>query len=182
MERKTNSRTLREGDKLSRISYMEVVSNRNGSLFVRNEDGLEWSIASDIVEKECYSTQYDTVKEVTRTEMAEILMHSRDSIIKVNFNKQATADSVIEAIDTLLEKSPKLKFTKKGMELLLMGAERTLIGYVIATEPVLGRTIVIDMEIEKDKDATWDNRQRQVDHRTLNYLIVKNVKYVLKKK
>ena len=40
---------------------------------------------------------------------------------------------------------------------------------------MLGRSTVIDLS------AKTDNKFRQVDHRTIEWLIVKNVKYVLKK-
>lgn len=40
---------------------------------------------------------------------------------------------------------------------------------------MLGRSTVIDLNVETE------NKFRQVDHRTIDWLIIKNVKYVLKK-
>jgi len=162
---------------------MEVVGNAGGiHVQVKNEDGFSWSIAGNIVGNECYSTHYDTEEKKSRTEVAELLMSARDAIVVVNFNKQANADSVHKQ----LEVSDGKKVTKKLLESLLKGEERTLTGYVIGSEPVLGRTVVIDLEKDKvlrptkEAGVEWDQRQRQVDHRTLNYVIYKNVKYIVK--
>lgn len=54
------------------------------------------------------------------------------------------------------------------------GTERVLKGRLIAPEPLLGRSMVEDLETH-DK-----NRLRQVDHRTINFLIVDGVKYTVK--
>ena len=44
----------------------------------------------------------------------------------------------------------------------------------------LGRIHFIDMEVEKGDNPDYDGRSRQVDPRTIQYLIVNNVKYTLK--
>ncbi len=53
------------------------------------------------------------------------------------------------------------------------GQERILRGRLIRPEPLLGRSMVEDLDI------TGDNRVRQVDHRTLKWLIVGNIKYIV---
>lgn len=54
------------------------------------------------------------------------------------------------------------------------GKERVLRGRLIKPEPLLGRSMVEDL------DEPANNRVRQVDHRTIKWLIVENVKYVVK--
>ncbi len=54
------------------------------------------------------------------------------------------------------------------------GTERVLRGRLIAPEPLLGRSMVEDLET-LDK-----NRLRQVDHRTIKFLVVDQVKYIVK--
>jgi hypothetical protein len=54
------------------------------------------------------------------------------------------------------------------------GTERILRGRLVASEPLLGRSKVEDLDI-KDK-----NRIRLVDHRTLRWLILDGKKYVVK--
>jgi hypothetical protein len=153
---KTDVTKLKTGDRLSRISFMEVQKVLPGGVQVVNEEDFSWTIGEGIVAEECYSVNYVLEQAVTKTELAETLMNARDAIVKVVFDK---AD----------------------------GTERTLVGYVIGAEVVLGRTIAIDLEkpreIKKNKDGEeYDTRQRLVDHRTLKSLIYKNVKYVLKGK
>lgn len=46
---------------------------------------------------------------------------------------------------------------------------------LIKSEDSLGRSTVIDL------DATTPNKYRQVDHRTIEYIILRNVKYIQKK-
>lgn len=54
------------------------------------------------------------------------------------------------------------------------GEERVLRGRLVKPEPLLGRSMVEDLDVK------GVNRLRQVDHRTINYLIVDGVKYTVK--
>lgn len=54
------------------------------------------------------------------------------------------------------------------------GTERVLRGKLVKPEPLLGRSMMEDMDVD-GKD-----RLRQVDHRTIQYIIVDGVKYVVK--
>lgn len=54
------------------------------------------------------------------------------------------------------------------------GSERTLRGRLVKPEPLLGRSMVEDLDLK------GDNRLRQVDHRTIKWLIVDGVKYTVK--
>jgi hypothetical protein len=54
------------------------------------------------------------------------------------------------------------------------GTERVMRGRLVAPEPLLGRSMVEDLE------TTDKNRLRQVDHRTINWIIVDGVKYTVK--
>jgi|GEM_PF-3574026 len=73
----------------------------------------------------------------------------------------------------LLVSSPnrpiKVSFNKQD------GTERILRGRLIQPEPLLGRSMVEDLDITDGK-----NRLRQVDHRTINFIIVDGVKYIVK--
>lgn len=55
------------------------------------------------------------------------------------------------------------------------GEERVLRGRLVQPEPLLGRSQVEDLDIDRSK-----HRIRQVDHRTIKWLIVGNVKYTVK--
>lgn len=54
------------------------------------------------------------------------------------------------------------------------GTERVIRGRLVRPEPLLGRSMVEDL------DKTGKDRLRQVDHRTINWLIVDGVKYYVK--
>jgi len=56
----------------------------------------------------------------------------------------------------------------------LDGEERVLRGRLVRPEPLLGRSMVEDLDIDDS------HRQRLVDHRTIRYLIVEGVKYEVK--
>ena len=62
----------------------------------------------------------------------------------------------------------------------LKGEERTMVGRHYGTQDANGRVSFVDMEVET-KASGYDARMRLVDPRTLNYLIVGGVKYVVKK-
>jgi hypothetical protein len=90
-----------------------------------------------------------------------------------------SADQVVEevkvtkmqAAEVLIESHNKpftVNFVKAD------GNERTLRGRLIRPEPLLGRSMVEDL------DEATSNKLRQVDHRTINWLIVEGVKYVVK--
>lgn len=61
------------------------------------------------------------------------------------------------------------------------GEERTLRGQMVKVETGLGRSEVIDFDLDNNPKKDFDTRVRQVDHRTLKSLIVDNVKYIIKK-
>jgi len=50
-----------------------------------------------------------------------------------------------------------------------------MVCHLVNSEGTLGRSTVIDLS------SKHENKFRQVDHRTINYLIINNTKYVLKK-
>lgn len=180
MENKLDQSKLKVGDRLSRISYMEVLSHYGGSVVVRNEEGLEWSIGKDIVAKECYSAdQFNETKEVTRTELIEIFSKVGDSIFTVNFNKLPTADDFLALTRDEGNKIRSYKDMERDFK-KLKGEERTLVGYMTATENGFGRSTVVDLMIETKGTEKQPYNLRQVDHRTLRWLICKNVKYKVK--
>jgi hypothetical protein len=54
------------------------------------------------------------------------------------------------------------------------GEERVLRGRLVKPEPLLGRSMVEDLDLKTD------HRLRQVDHRTIKWLVVDAVKYTVK--
>ena len=170
---------LKVGDYLSETQYYKVIGINSDSIAVENERGLSFDIDPDIVEEGMRSaSQYKLEKQVTRTEICEHLASAGNNVFTINFDKQVKAKDSADKIGELLANADCYKTKKSITEFtkdLLTGENRTLVGYLINTEPMTGRSTVIDLEVAIDK-----HRLRQVDHRSIQWMILKNVKYVVK--
>lgn len=122
------------------------------------------------------AAQFSETKKVSKLGLVDVLESAYDTIFTVNFNKlpnEKTITEKLQKIDpTKLSDAKELKKIAKNINL---GEERTLVGYMLKSEPKMGRTQVIDLE-----QPLGGYRARLVDHRTINWLILKNVKYVVK--
>ena len=177
---KTDVSKLKKGDYLSRTSYLLVKGSDPLYITVQNEQGLTWTIEKGIVASECFSAnQYDETITVTRTELAEIFSKTGDKVYTVSFNKQPKIDDVFDKIANK-GKIISNKEMKKALVAGMKGQERILIGYTINVETGFGRSLVVDLEAEQDPNKPYSTVQRQVDHRSLNWLIVGNKKCVCK--
>ena len=58
---------------------------------------------------------------------------------------------------------------------IIEGKKVTMICHMVEVENNLGRSLVIDLS------ATSENKYRQIDHRSIDFIIFKNIKYILKK-
>lgn len=165
------------GDYLSETQYYKVVDKKGGKIYVSNERGFEFNISSNIVEEGMLTAnQFEEEKKVNRTDIVNLLENAKDTIFTVNFNKLPNEKSMLEELKNVkisdLGSETELKKLAKRMN---MGEERTLIGHLNHSEPKLGRSNVTDLEI-----PVGQHRSRLVDHRTINWLIINNVKYVVK--
>lgn len=79
--------------------------------------------------------------------------------------------SKVKAAD--LKKADVIKKLSKDV---VEGESVEITGHLVSSDNNLGRSLVIDL------NAPMNNNFRQVDHRTIEYLIYKNVKYSLGKK
>lgn len=87
------------------------------------------------------------------------------------FNKEEkkTLMQLAEIVSTSFNTPMTVNFDKQD------GTNRTMVGRIMSSEPLLGRSYMEDLE------CTEAHRLRQVDHRTIKFAIVNGVKYVLKK-
>lgn len=176
MDTRTNAKELQVGDYLSRVSYMQVLKRDMDTLLVTNEEGYVWTIQEQVLANEAYSaTQFNETKQVSRTELIEVLEDAGDTIFSVTFNKKVSQKDVVSALynlDVLPEKQTDIR---KLVKSFLEGEERTLVGYLVQTEPKMGRSTVVDLE------AKGGYNLRLVDHRTIKSITIRNVRYELKK-
>ena len=175
--KKCDVEKLQTGSVLSRISYMTVVSKQsNGNVTVKNEQGLEWMIGKDIVEKECYTAdQHSSTEKVTRTDLARLLQDEvKDTVFEVCFEKAPDAKKQAELlVDADLSTDKK---RRKIVSDIQTGEERILKGHLLDFEHVMGRLRVRDHEAPGEEVA----KTRLVDLRTIRWLTLRNKKYVLK--
>lgn len=170
-ELKCDGSKLNVGDFLSRTSYMKILSTNGKFASVENEKGLVWDIDKSILEKEAFTAnQAEEVIEVNRTELINIFNKVGDAVFTVNFNKQPTWEDYAELTRNEGSKIRSFADMKKDFK-AFVGDERTLIGYLLKEENGFGRSLVLDLE---------KKQPRQVDHRTLRWLIWKNKKYIVK--
>jgi len=180
---------IKKDDYWSRISYGKVIEKNDNHLVIRNDDGYEWTIGYDVVEQELsFHNQFEEEVALTWTELKDKFKDSTRRIMTVNFNKKIDKKEYIEKIVNLYpNKNGKLK-SKAQYEAditsvtndLLLGEERTMIGRHYGTYQS-ERIMFIDMEQENDSEKDYDTRIRLVDIRTINWLIVDGMKYILKK-
>lgn len=161
---------LKKGDILSETQYYTVVDVNENMVNVVNERGHQFSVGTGIVRDGIYSAnQYTTTEKVNKTRMGEVLMEAGDAVFTVCYHKQIDPKKVVQ---TLWELNPcDYETYIEQVTPLLKGSERVLIGYLVKSEQHMGRSLVIDLEVKRDKAYRW------VDHRTLKWLILKNVKY-----
>lgn len=179
-----NTEKLAVGDYLSEIQYYKVIKVNPKTVALIDDKGKESTVDKELIALGMHSaSQYTSEKVVTRTEIKEILEQAGNNVFTVNFNKQVkdkeVKDKLLNAIKNEegnpLSYQEMEKALKKVSKHLMEGEERTLIGHLYSNEPQMGRTQVIDLEI-----PIGEYRVRQVDHRTINWLIIKNVKYIVK--
>lgn len=182
----------KNGSYWSRNSYGTVVDTGKkrglGVLCIENEDGFRWDITKDIVDKEfAFNDQYTDEQKVTRTEIIKVFNNNARVIMTVNFNKKLDDKEFTKKLKDLYPNKGKVA-SRAAYELSIeelvgdhfVGEERTMIGRHYGNADDFGRTRFIDMEQDRDMSKVYDSRQRLVDPRTINWLIVDGTKYMRK--
>ena len=188
-EKKSNVEKVNRGDHFSRLSYGIVANTTHGSLSITNEAGNNWNISRDIVEDEFYfHNQYETEVKITRTELAEIFINHPRMIMTANYHKIVKEKDLNEEFfklyankgGVIISEADYKKKVKELNKVALKGEERTIVGRHEGSIDDFGRMHFTDVEAEWDKSKDYDTRHRLVDPRTLKWVIVGNVKYILK--
>lgn len=185
----TNFQKLKTGEKLSETQYYQVEKIVGDKVQLKNDFDEAIVVTKDYVEKCLVSAeQFDSEKKMSRTDIVNLFLSSPNVVLTVNYNKQIKEDEVKRQLcDLYPNKGGKLlseaDFTKRVNECLtaaLVGEERTMTGRHYGQKDEFGRIRFIDMEQVKDTSKDYDTRQRLVDPRTINWLIVKGIKYITK--
>ena len=188
-----NYKDLKVGHILSENSFFTVKSIEPQGISAVDDQGNTIGIGQTYVEKIMQSGDlYATEEKKTMTELAEIFRTSPRVAMTVAFYKKDQKKSKTafnKEIKQAVERASNAKVSEiEGIILDLVnnpitdvipGELRVMRGRHYGSINDLGRVAFLDME-EVKKDGDYDNRMKQVDPRTIQYLIVDNIKYSLK--
>ncbi len=133
---------VKSGDLMAFVYYAKVKNSSSSVLNVQNlDDKMDFSVQGKELIERSFSAD------------------QFEKTIKVNKTRAA------EILVSSYNRPFTVCFDKQG------GGERVLRGRLVHPEPLLGRSMVEDLDI------TSKNRLRQVDHRTIKYIIVEGAKY-----
>lgn len=175
---------LKVGEKLSETTIYSVEKIVGKEVQLRTESGESVILDDKYVDSLLSSaTQYEKEEKKTKTELAQIFSNSTNVVLTVCYNKQVKDEDVLkELMNSYQNATPKTieaEF-KKSVKKALNGEQRELTGVHTGAQDDFGRTHITDLNIAKDPSKSYDVRSRLVDSRTIQWLIVKNVKYSLK--
>ncbi len=174
---------------LSETQFYIVKEVKGDVLHLTNDEGKEITVSKEYAEKCLKSaSQFDIVEKVSRTELIAIFLNSTNRAITVCFNKQTNPEDARKSLyDLYSNKGGKLvsedDFKTKVDDVLksvMTGKERVMIGRHYGKLTEHGRYNFIDMEAEKDTSKSYETRMKQIDPRTLNFIIVDDKKYEVK--
>jgi len=186
----TKFKDLKVGEKLSETQYYSVVKIAGDRVQLKADSGEDIVLNRGYVESLLTSaTQFEKEQVITRTEAAAIFLASPGVAMTVNFNTQVKEKDAVDQLaqiypnkggKMLSEADYKTK-VKDIISSVITGKERTMVGRHYGSQNEFGRVSFIDMEIAKDETKPdYDSRTRQVDPRTINWMIIRGIKYKTK--
>lgn len=132
-------------------------------------DGKDIVVSRDILEHEMYSANVFAEEEkLPLTKVVKIFKEANSVAFTICFNTKVDEKAVQERLASLTEKEFNDK--KALAKELLSGSEKIVVGRKTQTEGKVGRSLVLGLPA---------NNFISVDHRTINWLIIKNVKYLV---
>lgn len=175
---------LTTGDVLSETQFYKVVKKVGDEIELQNDNKVSVVYTKEYVEA-CViaASQFSSEKKVTKTEAAAILLSSPGVAIEVNFNTKVDEKELFEEVMKEISGATIAGIeaaVKKGIKKGINGVARTMRGRHFGELNDLGRLNFIDMDVLKDDSKPYDNRIRNVDPRTINWMIIKNIKYTVK--
>lgn len=185
MTKRLDVQKLRVGEWLFEVQYYEVIKIKEdtGDVVLRNNRGYNFEVTPEVVEEGMISaTQFESEQDVTRTELIDILERAGATIFTVCFFKQPKEKDVLDETLAVLRQEvgqvdlPTLeKHVKQAIKRSIHGEERIIVGHLIQSEPKMGRSQVVDLSVPHTEHSI-----RLVDHRSLQWMILRGVKYVVR--
>jgi len=149
---KTDPKTIEKDDVLSFNQYVKVVKNKQTRIGVHRIDVVN------------LDTGHEFYIEGNQ------LIQESISADRYTDNKILIREKIAEILVRSFNRPFSVNFVKKD------GTNRTIRARLVSSEHLMGRSMVEDLDID-----IYNSRLRQVDHRTINWLIVDGIKYTAKK-
>lgn len=169
---KWNYSSLVVGNTFSGTAYFKIQEALSDNKVLTKCDDKEILVSRDILEYEMNNANvFASEEKVPLTKIAQILeseVHS--TCFTVCFNCKVDEKEVKSKLASL--KKEELSDAKKLAKEILSGKETTLVGHIAKSDSKMGRTLMIELN---------QHGFRQIDHRSIKWFIVKNVKYVVGK-
>jgi hypothetical protein len=163
-----DTKNLAVGNWFSRTSYFQV-KEIMGNEVKTMCDMKEVVVSKDILEQEMHNAAVFAKEEkLALTKVVKILKEAKSTVFTICFTCKVDEKHIQERLQAISEK--EFKDAKNLAKELLTGKESTITGRLTKTEGKLGRSLVVGVPA---------NNFAQVDHRTIKWLILKNVKYIV---
>lgn len=189
-----NTDNLKKGAIFSETQFYVVKEVEKDSVIVTDEFQNDIRLTNNYVNDLLSSADnFSSEEKKNMTELADIFRNSRGIAMTVAFFKKDTKKTAKQFKAEVAEWTENVKnaFINEGVKGLekyatepvsdvVKGELRVMKGRHYGQMDDLGRVHFVDMEQIKDASKPEDTRMRQVDPRTIQYVIVNNVKYVLK--
>mmetsp|Transcript_3863 Transcript_3863/g.4503 ORF Transcript_3863/g.4503 Transcript_3863/m.4503 type:complete len:234 (-) Transcript_3863:103-804(-) len=170
-EPKWDTSKLVVGNWFSGTRYYQAVEAKGEQILCRSQ-GTNIDISKDVLEYEMHnSAVFSEVQKISLTQVATLLADANSKCFTVCFTTKVDDKMVAEKLKDVKAKLNAAQARQLAKE-VLVGKETELIGRLSRSEGKLGRSLVIDLPSQG---------YRQVDHRTLRWLIVEGVKYTVKR-
>lgn len=165
---------VQKNDWLSYTSYIKVLDIQGSNLKVIDQRGVVFGIQqgdgnSSLVNQTMHSASYVAQEVViSRTQLVEKMLSAGNAIMTATYYKQVDPEKAFEQVKTgqvIKTHAEQKKDFKKALE----GERRILTGYILKEEGGMGRTLFYDLEAQGP---------RLVDHRSIETLILKGIKYI----
>ena len=182
------------GTIFSENSFYVVKEVQQAKIIVTDEFGHEITMGLPYVKEILVCADfYEKEEQKTMTELAELFINSPRIAMTASYITKATektkkefeaekATKMAEIQNASLKNATALlnDLMDNPITKTIPGRERVIKGRHYGHVDDLGRVNFIDMEIKRDTTKDYDTRSRQVDPRTIRYLIINKTKYTLK--
>lgn len=167
-------RNVRAGTIYSRQSFGTIVGidpcDPSGSVQVRNDDGVEWTISRKIFDAEfVVADQIESESVVSQTELLEQITKNPRTAMTIHFRKKVNPSDVTRALRTFFADGGEAtsRTFASAVKEVVSGEPRTMIGRHYGEHDDRGRL----QFIEHGKGL------RLVDPRTVEFAIIRGVRY-----